>query len=246
VAASSVAISVPAGRAAGDGRRLLGAEHAQPEQPEGDQHAIDHDEQVERDLLALKLAQNPGLPLRDGEAVRRAAALGWRLDVNRATAADWARLPGCTADHADLLGRLQAGGVQLSGPEDLREVLQLPLVMLQAWLPLLEFRWYGDGPPPAPAPAVAVNQAGPGQLALLSGLTPERTSRLLRERARAPFRDLADLGARLALPPALLEQWIGRVSFQAGPAGPELPPARRAGAGQPPGDPFRSGGPSTP
>jgi DNA uptake protein ComE-like DNA-binding protein len=252
VAAPSFTVSAPAGPPAGDGRRLRSAEHAQPVHPEADQQAIDHHEQVERDLLALKLAQKPGLRLRDGEAVRRAAALGWRLDVNRATAADWARLPGCSADHADLLGRLQAGGVQLSGPEDLGQVLQLPQATLQAWLPLLEFRWYGDGPPPAPAPTVAVNQAGPGQLALLSGLTPERSSRLLRERARAPFRDLADLGERLALPPALLEQWIGRVSFQAGPAGPELPPARRPGAGQPPGgpsrsgDPSRSGGPSSP
>ena len=31
------------------------------------------------------------------------AALGWRLDVNRATAADWRRLPGLTAVHVDLL-----------------------------------------------------------------------------------------------------------------------------------------------
>ena len=40
---------------------------------------------VERDLLALKLKQNPALRLRDAQEVRHAAALGWRLDVNRAT-----------------------------------------------------------------------------------------------------------------------------------------------------------------
>lgn len=235
LAAPSFAISAPPGPAAAERGRRRAAEPPQPGQPGADPHGPDHHEQVERDLLALKLAQNPGLRLRDAEEVRRAAALGWRLDVNRATPADWARLPGCTPDHADLLARLQAGGVQLSGPEDLGQVLQLPPATLQAWLPLLAFRWYGDGPPPAPVPAVAVNQAGPAQLALLPGLTPERSSRLLRERTRAPFRDLADLGARLALPPALLEQWIGRVAFQAGPAGPELPPARRPAGGLPPG-----------
>jgi len=183
----------------------------------------DHREQVERDLLALKLTQNPGLRLQDGEEVRHAAALGWSLDVNRATAADWARLPGCTAAQVDLLVRLQAGGVQLSGPDDLREVLQLEEATLRCWQPLLAFRWYGAGSPAAAPVAVAVNQAAAPQLARLPGLSAERLSRLLRERARAPFRDLADLGERLVLPPAVLEQWIGRVSFQPGPAGPDLP-----------------------
>lgn len=202
-----------------------------------------HQEAVERDLLALKLTQNPGLRLRDAEEVRHAAALGWRLDVNRATAGDWIRLPGCTAHQADLLQRLQAGGVQLSGPDDLREVLGLQPATLTSWLPLLVFRWYGDASaqPSAPSP-VAVNQAAAAALERLPGLTPERARRLLRERSRAPFRDLADLGERLALPPSVLEGWIGRVSFAPGPSGPVLPPSPQRQAGTAPPGTTRAGG----
>ena len=100
-------------------------------------------EEVERELLALKLQQNPGLRLDDATAVQRASALGWRLDVNRATAADWLRLPGMAASQVDLLLRLQASGIQLSCSEDLQRLLELPESLVQTWLPLLEFRWYG-------------------------------------------------------------------------------------------------------
>jgi DNA uptake protein ComE-like DNA-binding protein len=197
-----------------------------PPPPAGSEpDAADRAEQVERDLLALRLAQNPGLPLRDAAEVRRAAALGWWLDVNRATAADWRRLPGCGPEQVDLLVRLQRGGVQLSGPEDLRQLLQLDGDTLRGWLPLLRFHWYGAPPePPRPRP-VAVNQASAADLERLPELSADRCARLLRERARRPFRDLADLRDRLGLPPAVAEQWIGRVSFSPGPAGPRLPPA---------------------
>lgn len=179
-------------------------------------------EAVERDLLALKLRQNPGLRLANSDEVRHASALGWRLDVNRATRADWLRLPGMDAQHVDLLLRLQAGGVQLSGPEDLQRLLELPAAVVAAWLPLLEFRWYGE-PPAAPSEGrLDLNQARLPDLQAL-GLSPERSQRLLRERTRAPFRDLADLQQRLQLPPSLVESWIGKVRFGSGPIGPVLP-----------------------
>jgi hypothetical protein len=189
----------------------------------------DHQEVVEQELLALRLAQNPSLRLRDAEEVRRAARLGWGLDVNRATAADWLRLPGCRPEQVDLLLRLQAGGVQLSGPEDLQQLLGLHDTLLAAWLPLLRFHWYGDPPPTGRAP-VAVNRAAPDELQDRLGLSPERCRRLLSERERVPFRDLAELQQRLHLPAAVVEGWIGRVAFdppEASPARqpPALPPA---------------------
>ena len=182
-----------------------------------------HNDAVERDLLALRLAQNPALALRNAAEVRHAAALGWSLDVNRATAADWGRLPGCGREQVDLLLRLQKGGVQLSGPEDLRAVLELDAALLASWLPLLRFRWYGEPPAPAGPVPVAVNLASARDLAALPELTKERCVRLLRERARGSFRDLADLQDRLGLPPAVVEQWIARVSFEPGRPGPDLP-----------------------
>ncbi len=184
------------------------------------------DDVVERELLELKLRQDPALRLRNAEEVRHAAALGWRLDVNRATAADWLRLPGCRSDQVDLLLRLQSSGVQLSGPEDLLEVLQLDADQLRLWQPLLEFRWYGSpAPRPSPGPAVAVNRADAKALAALPAMDSTRCGRLLQERARGPFRDLADLQERLQLPPEVVERWIGRVSFLPPAAGPVLPPA---------------------
>ncbi len=185
-------------------------------------------EAVERELLALKLAQNPALRLRNGEEVRHAAALGWHLDVNRASAADWLRLPGCRPDQVDLLQRLRHGGVQLSGPDDLAQALQIPPEQIRSWLPVLRFRWYGE-PEPSTAPApLAINRATEPQLRQRLGLSAERSRRLLQERSRQPFRDLADLQQRLQLPADLVERWIGRVGFDPAPPGPMLPSAPRS------------------
>lgn len=211
-------------------RRLLQATGQIPPDPRPrsspESQALQQDplrqEAVERDLLALKLRHNPGLRLSSADEVRHAAALGWRLDVNRATRADWLRLPGMEAHHVDLLLRLQAGGVQLSGAEDLQRLLELPPAVVTAWLPLLDFRWYGEPPATPPEPRLDLNQARLPDLQAL-GLSPERSQRLLRERARAPFRDLADLQERLQLPPDLVERWIGKVRFGTGPIGPVLP-----------------------
>ena len=189
--------------------------------------AIGRDGAIERELLALKLRHNPALALRTPEDVRQLAALGWRLDVNRATRADWLRLPQINAAQVDLLLRLQAGGVQLSGPDDLQRLLELSDGQLRCWLPVLEFRWYGEPPHAAPQPPLLdLNRANRQQLAGL-GLSAERVQRLLRERARQPFQDLADLQERLQLPAGLVESWIGKVRFGTGQVGPVLPPPLR-------------------
>ncbi len=185
------------------------------------------EEAVERELLALKLAHNPSLRLRDGAEVRHAAALGWCLEVNRACAADWLRLPGCRPEQVDRLSRLQADGLQLLGPEGLAEAMQVPLEQVGLWLPVLSFR-RGDGPAAAlKPPSLAINQAPELLLRERLGLGPERCRRLLRERARAPFRDLADLQQRLELPAELIERWIGRIRFGPPAPPPVLPQARR-------------------
>ena len=186
-----------------------------------------HDEaaDVERDLLELKLQQRPNHRLQNAREVDHAAALGWRLDVNRASAADWLRLPEITANQVDLLLRLQQGGVQLSGPEDLQHLLELPEPLVTLWEPLLLFRWYGDGAPaPLRATPVDINHApSPVLEQRLPLLDQARRTRLIRERQRTPFRDLADLQLRLQLPPSLVEELIGKVRFGQGPAGPQLP-----------------------
>ncbi len=203
-------------------RRLLEATGQLAPRP---QAAPQADPQIERELLALRLRQQPEHRLRSADEAQHAAALGWRLDVNRASADDWLRLPGIQPAQVDLLLRLQRGGVQLSGIDDLQRLLELPGAQLVAWEPLLLFRWYGDGMPAAPAPSrIDLNRSTATQLEQqLPQLNAERRARLLRERQRQPFQDLADLQHRLQLPPALVEELIGRVRFSQGQTGPHLP-----------------------
>jgi hypothetical protein len=188
--------------------------------------AAEADETVERELLALKLAQNSSLRLRDAAEVRHAAALGWALEVNVAAAGDWLRLPGCRPDQVDRLIRLRRDGVQWRGPGELAEALLISPEQVRIWLPVLRFERHGE-PRLAQVPApLAINQASEGLLRERLGLGPERCRMLLRERAREPFRDLADLQQRLQLSADLAERWIGRFRYAAVP-GPALPPARR-------------------
>jgi DNA uptake protein ComE-like DNA-binding protein len=162
----------------------------------------------------------------DALAPRRAASQGWQLDVNRASAAEWQRLPGCTVHQVDLLLRLQRGGVQLSGVEDLQQLLNLDTLTLELWRPLLVFRWY-DAPAMVQGPVpVQLNQAGGQLLQEQLGLSPDRCRRLLRERGRGPFLDLADLQLRLQFPPQVIEAMIGKVEFTAAVPGPCLPDPR--------------------
>jgi DNA uptake protein ComE-like DNA-binding protein len=162
----------------------------------------------------------------DALAPRRAANQGWQLDVNRASADDWQQLPGCTVQQVDLLLRLQRGGVQLSGLDDLQRLLNLDNLTLELWRPLLVFRWY-DAPAVLQDPVpVQLNQAGGQLLQEQLGLSPDRCRRLLRERGRGPFLDLADLQLRLQFPPQVIEAMIGKVEFTAAEPGPCLPDPR--------------------
>jgi DNA uptake protein ComE-like DNA-binding protein len=212
-------------------RLLVAAGQIQPQPAAGAATSQSPDELVERELLALKLAQEPTLRLRSAAEVRHAAALGWRLDVNRATASDWLRLPEVSGEQVDLLQRLRAGGVQLSGPEDLLRVLGVDEERIRCWEPLLEFRWYGLEATAPPGP-LDLNRASAADLqSRLPGWPPQRCAHLLEERRRGAFRDLADLQARLQLPPSLVEDLIGRVCFGPDRAGPSLPPRpKRSGS----------------
>ena len=147
----------------------------------------------------------------------------WTLDVNRATPDQWRQLPGCTDDMADLLVRLQRGGVQFTAAEELFRLLELPPDLSVLWHPHLIFHWYGDAPPQLQTPALDLNTAAPIELQVLQW-PDERLQRLLQARRREGFRDLADLQERLSLPPATVEALIGRVCFGDRRPGPSLPP----------------------
>ena len=146
------------------------------------------------------------------------------IDVNRASAEQWRQLPGCSDAMVDLLLRLQRGGVQFSQLEDLAQLLDLSEDLRDLWQPHLLFRWHGDAPPlPQPKP-LDLNGASRAVLAGQLQWPNDRLERLMAERRRQPFKNLADLQERLCLPPDAVEALIGRVRFGARPAGPSLPP----------------------
>ena len=146
------------------------------------------------------------------------------IDVNRASAEQWRQLPGCSDAMVDLLLRLQRGGVQFSQLEDLAQLLDLSEDLRDLWQPHLIFRWHGYAPPlPQPKP-LDLNGASRAVLAGQLQWPNDRLERLMAERRRQPFKNLADLQERLCLPPDAVEALIGRVRFGARPAGPSLPP----------------------
>tara|TARA_Y100001968_G_C19454366_1_gene771483 strand:+ start:6995 stop:7624 length:630 start_codon:yes stop_codon:yes gene_type:complete len=146
------------------------------------------------------------------------------IDVNRATAYEWQRLPGCSRNMIDLLIRLQRGGVQLSSKDDLIKLLNLPKHLAEQWSPHLVFRWYGNSPKPIEMPLLDINCASPKIVSQTLRWPKERVKRLIRERERSPFHHLADLQERLTLPADVIEDLIGSVCFRPKKAGPELPP----------------------
>lgn len=179
------------------------------------------------DPLARRVLQATGQIPAPPRTPRQEPALAptqpsWFLDVNRASQEQWLQLPGCSDDTADLLMRLQRGGVQFTSAEDLFRLLELPVDLQVLWEPHLVFHWYGDAPPQPTAAALDLNNATPEALQQLNW--PEnRLQRLLQERRRAGFNDLADLQERLCLPASAVEALIGQVSFGSRRAGPSLP-----------------------
>ena len=147
----------------------------------------------------------------------------WFLDVNRSSHEQWRELPGCTDDMADLLVRLQRGGVQFAAADDLFRLLDLPTDLAQIWAPHLIFNWYGDAPLQPVDSCIDLNNASSAELTSLAWPV-QRIDGLLRERRLRGFHDLADLQERLCLPASNVEALIGRVSFGQRRAGPSLPP----------------------
>ena len=179
-----------------------------------------------RVLQATGQLPSPGAsstPISARQPSETALPSNWLLDVNRGSQEQWRELPGCTDDMADLLVRLQRGGVQFAAADDLFRLLDLPTDLAQLWAPHLVFHWYGDAPLQPVDSCIDLNNASSAELITLAW-PEQRIDGLLRERRISGFRDLADLQERLSLPASSVEALIGRVSFGQRRAGPSLPP----------------------
>lgn len=151
--------------------------------------------------LAQRLAQDPTYRLTSLAEVAQAAALGFRLDVNRATVDDWLRLPGVSIRQAQVLVHLRQSGVSFHALEDVAAALGVAPQTLQPLAPVLSFCYYDDLSPLVVRP-VAINQATLADLGRVPDLPTALAQAMLQERQRrGPFRSMADLQRRLALPP---------------------------------------------
>jgi len=182
------------------------------------------DEDVERDLLALRLKLKPDYRFANAQEVRLAAGQGWRLLVNAAGPKDWLRLPGCNPDLVDRLMRLREAGATLEGPEILLRQLAVGAEELEAWRPVLDFRCPPESEKPPSGQRLDLNRSSPELLRSRLHLVDADLRQLLAHRQRRPFRSLQDLKERLGLSWTEIEGLIGRLIFSLEQGPPSLPP----------------------
>lgn len=142
---------------------------------------------------------DPGYRLQSYQEVHVAAAMGFTIDVNRATVDDWLRLPGISIRQAQTLHQLQGVGVQFYCIEDVAAALGIPAGQLTPLTKVLSFCHYDEVSAIAPQP-LSLNHAGVEQLRQIPGLSSHLADCIVRDRTlRGPFQTLADLQKRLGL-----------------------------------------------
>jgi DNA uptake protein ComE-like DNA-binding protein len=132
------------------------------------------------------------------EEVRLAAQLGVKIDVNQASVDDWLRLPGLSIHQARSLVALTQSGLQFYALEDVAAALSLPVQRLKPLAAILQFCYYASG---FSALQLNPNLASVEELIQLPGVEAALAHAIVRDRiTRGPYRDLADLQQRHALP----------------------------------------------
>ncbi len=135
--------------------------------------------------------QDPYYRFTSIQELQTAAAMGIKLDVNRASLDDWLRLPGLSIHQARQLAELSQSGVEFYALEDLAAALNLPLARLQPFAPILQFCCYE-----APH-LINPNEASLATLIQIPGLNAEQAAAILQERQLGRYRSLLDLQRRL-------------------------------------------------
>lgn len=140
---------------------------------------------------------DPYYRFRSVAELQKAAALGQRIDVNRATVDDWLRLPGLSIHQARSLVMLSQSGVPFHCLEDIAAALSLPVQRLQPLAPILQFCYYERDLVPRP---INLNQAAIEQLIQIPEIDRALAERILFERQqRGAYRNLSDFQQRLQL-----------------------------------------------
>ena len=150
--------------------------------------------------LRSRLLNDPYYRLQSLEEVQLAASLGIRIDANQATVDDWLRLPGISIHQARSLAELTQAGVQFCCLEDVAAVLGVPVPRLQPFAGILNFCYY-DAASLVTIEPVNPNTASVEVLLKVPPIDLFLARAIVQNRSKAgPYRNLADLQRRLALP----------------------------------------------
>jgi len=150
--------------------------------------------------LRQQLLNNPYKRLQSAEEIALAASLGLKIDVNQATVDDWLRLPGLSIHQARLLVELSQANVPFYCIEDIAAALGVPAQRLKPLEPILGFRYYEADSLYTVQP-INANTASLEMLTQVPGIDLFLARTLLdHRRNHGPYRNLADLQRRLALP----------------------------------------------
>lgn len=144
--------------------------------------------------------------------VEQAAALGVRIDVNRAGVDDWLRLPGLSIHQARTLTELTQAGIYFHCLEDIAAALTLPVQRLQALTPVLLFCYYSAESLTTIQP-VNANTSTAGQLLRVPAIDLYLARLIVQNRVQGPYRNLPHLQRRLGLSAELTAKLLHYLSF---------------------------------
>ncbi|HIK41212.1 ComEA family DNA-binding protein [Thermoleptolyngbya sp. M55_K2018_002] len=168
---------------------------------------------AQESALRSRLAKDPYYRFQSVEELQLAARLGVAIDVNQAGVDDWLRLPGLSIHQARSLSTLTQSGVHFHCLEDIAAALSLPVQRLRPLEPVLQFCYYD------PESLCAMQPANPNTASLealirIPAIDLFLARAILHHRQRyGPYRNLADLQQRLALPPGLITELMHYLRF---------------------------------
>ena len=157
-----------------------------------------------------QLRQDPYYRFQSFEEIAWAAESGVSINVNRAVVDDLLRLPGISIHQAKAAIALTDNGVQFLSVEDLAGALGMAIAQLKPFEPILNFSYYA---PEITPKKVNVNQANATQLSEIPLMTADLAQKIVAERQRGSYRNLAQLQQRLNLSGQVVSELLPWLSF---------------------------------
>lgn len=163
--------------------------------------------------LKNRILSDPFYRFQSITEINLAAELGIEIDANQATVDDWLRLPGISIHQARSLVQLSQSGVYFYSLDDVAAALSVSVNAIKPFSAILKF-YYRDPESEFTPQLLNPNTASLEQLDRLSGIHPQLPQTILQNRQmQGPFRNIADLQRRLALPGDMVSQLMHYLRF---------------------------------